>query len=183
MPSTGAPGFFFACRVNGERYWRYVDAKGVLTESAPILRRIDPGNAPGIDQPAIDLEAAWTAAAASIMAEHNADSPEKAAESVGTIQRWALALLSDPDVAVPTAASQAYEALRVGRSQPVRRALGEIKRLLENEQMGRNEAARRIIAVVDSFGLRSVADTPIRDQITADDIGVVCWTAVLPPPP
>ena len=180
IPSTGAPGFFFACRVNGERYWRYVDAKGVLTESAPILRRIDPGNAPGIDQPAMDLEAAWTAAAASIMAEHNADSSEKAAESVGTIQKWALALLSDPDVAVPASASQAYEALRVGRSQPVRRALGEIKRLLEGEEIGRNEAARRIIAVVDSFGLRSVADAPVHDHITTDDIGVICWLAVLP---
>ena len=179
VPSTGAPGFFFACRVNGERYWRYVDAKGVLTESAPILRRIDPGNAPGIDQPAIDLETAWTAAAASIMTEHNADSAEKAAESIGAIQKWALAILSDPDVAVPATASQAYEVLAVGRSQPVRRALGEIKRLLEGEQVGRNEAARRIIGVVDSFGLRSVADAPVRDHITADDIGVVCWLAVV----
>lgn len=179
VPSTGAPGFFFACRVNGERYWRYVDANGVLTESASILRRIDPGNAPGIDDPTIDLETAWSTAAASIIAEHNADSAEKAAESVGTIQKWALELLSDPDVAVPTTATQAYEALRVGRSQPVRRALGEIKRHLGGEQIARNEAARRVIAVVDSFGLRSVADAPVHDPITADDIGVVCWMAVL----
>ena len=96
VPSTGAPGFFFACRANGERYWRYVDAKGVLAESAPILRRIDPGNAPGIEEPTINLETAWTTAAASIIAEHNTDSAEKAAESVGTIQKWALELLTDP---------------------------------------------------------------------------------------
>ncbi|MYH50676.1 MAG: DUF2075 domain-containing protein [Gammaproteobacteria bacterium] len=180
VPSTGTPGFFFACRVNGERYWRYVDANGVLTESAPILRRIDPGNAPGIAEPTIDLETAWRAAAASIITEHNADSAVKAAESVGTIQKWALAVLSDPDVAVPASASEAYEALVVGRNQPVRRALGEIKRLLADEQIGRNEAARRIIGVVDTFGLRSVTDAPVHDHVTVDDVGVVCWLAVLP---
>ena len=64
----------------------------------------------------------------------------------------------------------------------MRRALGDIKRLLEGEQVGRSEAARRIIGVVDSFGLRSVADAPVHDHITADDIGVVCWLAVLPQP-
>ena len=182
VPSKGAPGFFFACRVKDERYWRYVDAERVLTESAAILRRIDPGNAPGIDEPTIDLEAAWTKAAASILAEHNQDSAERAAESVGTIQKWALALLSDPTVSVPATAGQAYEALRVGRSQPVRRALGKIKRDLEAELIARNEAARQVIAVADSFGLRPVADAPLHDQITPEGVGVVCWLAVLPSP-
>ena len=51
-PSSGAPGVFFACRAKGERYWRYVDSAGeVIGEPAPILRRIDPGHAPGVDDP------------------------------------------------------------------------------------------------------------------------------------
>ena len=180
VPSTGAAGFFFACRARDERYWRYVDAEGVLTEAAPILRRIDPGNAPGVEDPTIDLDGAWATAAASILAEHNADSAAKATQSVGKLQQWALTLLSDPDVAVPATASQAYEALRVGRTQPVRRALGEVKRLFDAGGIGRTEAARRIVAIVDSFGLRTVPDAPRPDHIAVDDIAVVCWLAVLP---
>ena len=70
-PSSGPSGVFFACRAKGERYWRYVDAEGVIREPATILRRIDPGYAPGVDDPPIDLEAAWAKAVESIVEEHN----------------------------------------------------------------------------------------------------------------
>ena len=180
VPSTGAPGFFFACRARGERYWRYVDAGGeVLSEAAPILRRIDPSNAPGIEQPTIDLETAWEAAVTSIVDEHNADVSGNAAESVGPIQKWALGLLADPDIAVPAAATKVYEALRVGRSQPVRRALGEIRRRLDAEEIGRADAATEIVATANDFGLREVADAPVREPIRTEDVGVVCWLAVM----
>ena len=128
-PSSGAPGVFFACRAKGERYWRYVDETGeVIREPAPILRRIDPGHAPGVDDPPIDLEAAWARAVASIVEEHNKEVPGGASESLGPMQRWGLEVLADPTIAVPPGGAEAYEALGVGRSQPVRRALGEVKR-------------------------------------------------------
>ena len=54
------PGLFFACRAKGERYWRYVDDAG------RDWRTGDPSSDgsilamhPGVDEPPIDLEAAW----------------------------------------------------------------------------------------------------------------------------
>ena len=178
-PSSGAPGVFFACRAKGERYWRYVNDAGVIREPATILRRIDPGYAPGVDEPPIDLEAAWEKAVASIVKEHNQEVLEGSSESLGPIQRWALELLVDPTIAVPPTGAEAYEALRVGRSQPVRRALGEVKRLLDDETITRNGAAKRIVDIVKMYGLRKVEAAPEREQITAEDVGVVCWMGVL----
>ena len=66
----------------------------------------------------------------------------------------------------------------VGRSQPVRRALGEIKRQTERNEITRNDAALRIAEVVRSFGLRVVEPPPERQPVTDDDVGVVCWMAV-----
>ncbi len=178
-PSTGSPGVFFACRAAGERYWRYVDEHGVVREPASILRRIDPGVAPGVADPPIDLDAAWERAAESIVEEHNQEAHRGGAQSTGPIQRWALEVLADPTVAVPPDGTEAYDALSAGRSQPVRKALGEIKRSLEENEITRTGAARRIVDTVRMFGLRRIEPTPQRDEITPDDVGVVCWMGVL----
>ena len=178
-PSSGAPGVFFACRAKGERYWRYVDDCAVIKEPATILRRIEPGHAPGVEDPPIDLEAAWEMAVASIVEEHNKEALGGASESLGPIQRWSLELLADPTIAVPPGGAEAYEALGVGRSQPVRRALGEVKRLLDDEKITRAGAAKRIVDVVKMFGLRKVEKAPEKEEITAEDVGVVCWMGVL----
>ncbi len=182
VPSSGAPGLFFACRVRGERYWRYVDAEGVLSEPAAILRRIDPGSAPGVEAAEVGLEEAWAQAAASIVEEYERGAglvgEPAGSPSVGEVQAWALALLADPSVTLPPGGENAYEALRVGRSQPVRRALGAIKRQAESKDITRNDAASRIAEVVRGFGLRVVEPPPEREPVTADDVGVVCWMAV-----
>ena len=178
-PSSGAPGVFFACRAKGERYWRYVDDETVIKEPATILRRIDPGHAPGVEDPPIDLEAAWEKAVESIVDEHNKEALGGASESLGPVQRWALELLADPTIALPPGGNEAYEALGVGRSQPVRRALGEVKRLLDDERITRGGAAKRIVDVVRMFGLRRVEKAPEKEEITAEDVGVVCWMGVL----
>ena len=178
-PSSGSPGVFFACRAKGERYWRYVDAEGVVREPATILRRIDPGYAPGVDDPPIDLEEAWAKAVESILEEHNEEALAPKSESLGPKQRWALELLADPTIAVPVGGGEAYEALRVGRSQPVRRALGEVKRLLDGEEITRAGAAKRIVDIVKMFGLRKVETAPEKGEITAEDVGVVCWMGVV----
>lgn len=181
IPSVGAPGVFFACRAKGKRYWRYVDDTGTIREPAPILRRIDPGHAPGVEHPMVDLEAAWDAAVRSIVEEHNEEARGGSSESVGPIQRWALGILADPTVAVPPGGAEAYDALGVGRSQPVRRALGEAKRMLDQETITHNGAAKRIVDTVRKFGLRKVEAAAEREEITVEDVGVVCWMAVLAP--
>ena len=171
---------FFACRAKGERYWRYVDETGeVIREPAPILRQIDPGHAPGVDDPPIDLEAAWAKAVASIVEEHNKETLIGASKSLGPMQRWGLELLADPAIAVPPGGAEAYEALGVGRSQPVRRALGEVKRSLDDEKITRSGAAKQIVDIVKMFGLRRVEKAPEKEEITAEDVGVVCWMGVL----
>ena len=184
VPSTGPPGVFFACRTtSGHKYWRYVAPEGFEVETAPgaILRRIDPGTATNIDDPPIDLETAWQTAATSIVEEHN----DRAAESgepapVGPIQRWALELLRNPAALLPEGAESAYEALSVDRSRTVRTALGAIRRDLNEESISPTTAAARIVEVVRSFGLREVESPEPLTEITEDDIGVVCWLAVLP---
>lgn len=179
VPSAGAPGVFFASRAKGERYWRYVDANGVIAEPAAILRRIDPGHAPGADQPAIDLESAWDQAATSIVDAHNEEVAAGAkSPSVGPAQRWALDVLANPAVRLPPGSNEAYAALQVGRSQPVRRALNDIRRQVDAEEISNHDAAQQIVHLARRFGLRPVEKAPERDRITKSDIGVVCWMAV-----
>jgi len=183
VPSTGPPGIFFACRTrHGDRYWRYVTPDGDITSAeATILRRIDPGLAPGISSPPIDLEAAWRAAAASILDEHNeaarswSDGP-----SVGGIQQWARYFLSEPYLVTSADAADAYDVLGVERGGAVRQALGAIKRELDAKAIEPIEAARRIVEVASSYGLRKVDPPAPVLPITEEDIGVVCWMAVLP---
>ena len=67
------------------------------------------------------------------------------------------------------------------RSSAVRQALAAIRTLLSEGSITRDEAATRIVQVVESFGLRAVEPLPPIEPITEDDIGVVCWMAVLAP--
>ena len=186
VPSVGPPGVFLACRtLDGERHWRYVADSGE-TASAPatILRRIDPGDAPGVPSPPVDLESAWSTAASSIIDEHNeAASASADNRSLGPIQRWARGLLEDASVSSPPSAADAYEALGAERSSLVRRDLSTIKRDLDNGTIAPDEAARRVVTVVDFHGLRAVDPPPPTPQITEEHLGVVCWMAVLPKPP
>ncbi|MCY4369563.1 MAG: helicase-related protein [bacterium] len=184
IPSTGPPGVFFACRTTSDqKYWRYIETDNNEVESAPgaILRRINPGNAPNVDNPPIDLEAAWQTAVTSIVEEHN----QRAASSgdpapVGPIQRWALELLRNPAALLPEGAENAYQALSVDRSRTVRTALGAIRRDLNNEHINPTTAANRIVEVVQSYGLHEVEPPEALTPITQNDVGVVCWLAALP---
>lgn len=187
VPSIGEPGIFFACRTKGDqRYWRFVETGDpkLIDVRSEMLRRIDPGNAPAASMPdsAIDLERAWRTAVDSIVAEHNTRADPRAEEQrIGPAQRFAIDLLRDPAVALPAGAADAEEALSVGRSSTVRQALSEIRGSVAAGTMSRNEAAHEIIQVVASFGLQPVAESPPLEPITEDDVGVVCWMAVLPP--
>lgn len=101
----------------------------------------------------------------------------------GRCQRWALELLRDPTVALPSLdrAERAIAALSVGRSSAVRRALGQVYEELEAGEVSRNDAAAGVLDVIDAFGLRRVETLPPVEKITVDDLGVVCWMAVLGP--
>lgn len=185
FPSAGNPGIFFACRTRGgQRYWRYVelDENPVLDNDSEILRRIDPGTATAEVQQAlsIHLESAWRRAVGSIVEEHNrrAD-PRAQEEGIGPAQRFAIDLLRDPSVTLPQGASEAEEALSVGRSSTVRQALTEIKSLVADGTISRNEAAQRVVDAVRSFGLQPVPPPAPLEPITEDDVGVVCWMGVL----
>ena len=182
VPSVGPPGVFFACRTrDGERHWRYLSTEGDIASASPvILRRINPGQAPGVSDPPIDLETAWSAAAASIIQEHNEAAHHLAGRSLGPTQQWAREVLDHPDVSSSPGARAAYEALEIERGSQIRQALGNIRRELVREAMNPTEAARRIIDLVEFYGLRDVDPSAPLPEITEEDIGVVCWMAVLP---
>ncbi len=59
---------------DGYRYWRYVETPSgdLLDGDLDMLRRIDPEGVVEDTADAIDLEGAWTIAAADIVAAHNA---------------------------------------------------------------------------------------------------------------
>lgn len=184
-PSKGAPGVFFACRTrDNQRYWRYVDVGGeVIDSEAEMLRRIDPGRAPGVPSPemGIELEEAWHAAAVTIIEEHNLRADPRTAErSIGPVQRFALEVLRDPAVTLPPGAELAEEALSVERSSAIRKEVAAVRDQVANGTISRDEAARCIVDIVDSFGLRPVEPGPPLEPITEDEIGVVCWMGVLP---
>ncbi|MGH2703705.1 MAG: hypothetical protein ACRDJ4_01000 [Actinomycetota bacterium] len=96
------------------------------------------------------------------------------------MQRFAIDLLRDPAVTLPAGAAAAEEALSVGRSSAVRQALSEIRTMVADGRISRNEAAERIVKVVEEFGLQTVEPPPPLEPITEEDVGVVCWMAVLP---
>ena len=193
VPSKGPPGFFFACRINdnnGERYWRYITEDSLTagdpeTQPAAILRRINPGTSSKAADSEIDLgfslEEAWNRAADSIVKEHN-KLAEQGDVSIGPVQQWALQVLNDPTIPVPPDVDRINKALSIGRGNMVRRELGAVKRSLEEGEIGNAEAAHRITEIVKTFGLRPIDPPPALTPITQDNIGVVCWMAVLPPP-
>ena len=88
-------------------------------------------------------------------------------------------VLADPAVALPPGAADAYDALQVGRGQPVRRAIGDVKRRAEAGRITRSAAAREIVDIVRMFGLRKVELPDERETIEPEDVGVVCWMGVL----
>ncbi len=187
--SRGAPGVFFATRTRpmdgasaGYRYWRYIESGSgeVLDSDLELLRRIDPEGGEPADVDGVDLEAAWAIASASIVEEHNrrAD-PRAAQDAIGPAQRFALDLLRDPTVILPEGAERAADALAVERSSAVRRALNEIAAETREERISRNDGARRVVELVDRLGLQPVALDDVPPEITEDDLGVVCWMAVL----
>ncbi|MXY02777.1 MAG: hypothetical protein F4190_04935 [Acidimicrobiales bacterium] len=183
VPSAGPSGVFFACRTpDGHKHWRYVADNGQMSSTpATILRRIDPGSAPGVDAPGVDLESAWSDAAQSIIDDHNG-SVQAVLEgrSLGPIQRWARGLLADPSVPQPPSANEVFEALSVERSTAVRRELGDVKRALDDGSIDGATAAIRVAEVVEFHGLLPVALPSAPPAISEGDIGVVCWMGVLP---
>lgn len=201
--SHGRPGVFFAVRTPAGhddaqvwRYWRYVEtgaaaagpdapgAPAVLDDVLTILRRIDPDGGAALEGVVgdADLERAWELAAASILAEHNARTDLHAVEeSIGPAQRWALETLRDPDVPLVPGADEAADALEVGRSSAVRRDLGEIRTRVAEGGLAIDAAVAEIVSVVADYGLRAVTPPPLPQVLTEDDLGVVCWMAVLPP--
>lgn len=188
--SQGKPGVFFATRTpsmpdaaEGYRYWRYVEFPGdeLLSTDLEILRRIDPQGAEPSELVGVELEHAWQLAADDIVSAHNARADLRAVqEQIGPKQRWALELLRDPAVALPPGAELADEVLSVERSSAVRRAIGEIQDRALGHEISRDEGAEQIVRVIEQFGLQPVDPPPLPEKITADDLGVVCWIAVLP---
>ncbi len=81
---------------------------------------------------------------------------------------------------LPEGAERAAEALSVARGTAVRRALNEIRAAALEERISRNEAAERVVALVQETGLRPVSIDAFPEEISEDDLGVVCWMAVLP---
>lgn len=193
--STGPEGIFFATRTppmpgaeeGGYRYWRFVELEsGETTDiELEILRTIDPEGSDACDLPGdLDIEAAWEKAAAEIVAEHNSRLDFRAADSerIGPRQRWALDMLRDPTVnySSESRAENAVAALSVARSTSFRRGLTEIELRTDSGETTRDEAADQIIELVEEFGYRAVPALARPERISADDLGVVCWMAVLP---
>jgi hypothetical protein len=180
--SVGGPGVFFAVRTrSGDRYWRFVELDGELIDSdLEMLRRIDPQGSRAGTPEGIDLEEAWRRAVTDIVEVHNrrAD-PRAAQEAIGPAQRFALELLRDPAIVLPDGAERAADALSVTRGTAVRRALNEIRAEVTNERISRNDAAVQIVQLVDDLGLRPLASEDLPEEIVEDDLGVVCWMAVL----
>lgn len=199
LPSSGVlggserePGVFFACRTRQmDRYWRFVPGPrkgdGKFGEAPPEpdalhLRRIDPGNAPGIPEPKVDLETSWRRAAESIVAEHNELADQSRGDAIGPRQKWAVSVLRRPAHGLSAKiVGRAAKALLVGRSNLVRKRLGEIERAFGAKTISLHQAARRIVELVDEEGLREATPPEPLKRISGEqDLGVVCWMALLP---
>ena len=67
------------------------------------------------------------------------------------------------------------------RSSAVRRALNEIRADLAELRISRNDAAARIVQLVERLGLQPIEAEDLPEPIEEQDVGVVCWLSVLPP--
>ena len=84
---------------------------------------------------------------------------------------------ADPTVLLPPDADRAEKALTFdGSPCPVDHS-GQ----LSDGLIAHDDAAVQVIQVVETLGLPPVQPAPRREPITKDDVGVVCWMAVLPP--
>lgn len=184
-PVLAEPAVFFACRTRrDERYWRMVSESGDILhrEDLPMLRLIDPGEQPGCPIPAdLDLERMFALAAADICETHNALlDPQKRSAPLPLSQRWARDVLRSPDAPGGQEFNDGDEALAVGRNNIVRRELSALRRQFEAGGMSVPDCARRIVDIVNQFGLRPVPLPEAPEQITEADLGVVCYQVVLP---
>jgi hypothetical protein len=152
----------------------------VLSEELLMLRTINPGTS-GEQATPSDMEEAWRRAVADIIDEHNrrAD-PALSEDRLPRSQRFALALLRDPSVALPTKAEEADELLTVPRGAAVRAALSDIQRRLAARELSRDQAAEEVVDIVGEYGLTAVEPPPPLAPITEEDVGVVCWMQILP---
>ncbi len=187
-PTLSEPAVFFACRTRSdERYWRMVSKSGQILhrDDLPMLRLIDPRDQPGCPIPDdLDLEHLFAVAAADVCSAHNALlDPESRSDALPASQRWALDVLRSPDAPAGDQYDQGDEALSVGRSNLVRRELSALRREYEGKGMSAADCARRIIEVVEQFGLQPVQPPQAPQPITQNDLGVVCYQVVLPTKP
>jgi hypothetical protein len=65
----------------------------------------------------------------------------------------------------------------------VRKSLGAVHDRAQTAEITLDQAAAQIVAVVEELGLRGVEPPVPPAPVTIDDLGVVCWMAVLPPAP
>ena len=179
------PAVFFACRTRrDERYWRMVSDSGEILSSddLPMLRLIDPGDRFGCDiPPDLDLERLFRVAAEDICETHNASlTPEARFAALPASQRWALDVLRSPEVPLEERYDTADMALSTRRNSLVQRALSALRREYAEGVMSAPDCAARIVEVVNRFGLRPVEIPEPSEPISEDDLGVVCFQAVLP---
>ena len=184
-PVLNETAVFFACRTrNDERYWRMVSQSETILsrDDLPMLRLIDPRGAPGCSIPgALDLQRLFAVAAADIGEVHNALlDPAARLAALPASQRWALDILRSPDAPGGSQYDDADQALSVGRNNLVRRDLSTLRREYEAGGMSVSDCARRIVDLVEGFGLRPVVPAPVPEPITEDDLGVACYQVVLP---
>ena len=147
-----------------------------------MLRLIDPQDQPAARIPDdLDLEYLFTVAAADICAANNALlDPLARFASLPASQRWALDVLRSPDAPSGDEYDESDQALSVGRNNLVLRALSALRRDYTSGGMSLTDCVRRIVNVVNKFGLRPVQAPEAPDPITEDDLGVVCYQVVVP---
>ena len=184
-PTLSEPAVFFACKTRrDERYWRVVSQSGeiLIREDLPMLRLIDPQEQPGCPVPkGVDLEWLFKVVAEDICGAHNALlDPETRFASLPASQRWALDVLRSPEAPVGKEFNDGDQSLSVGRNNLVRRELSGLRREYEVSGMTVADCARRIVKVVETFGLRPAQVPRVPEPITGDDVGVVCYQVVVP---